>query len=175
MHRKQTTRQTLWHRAAPMQTESGEGGEVRGQSFHSYRHTVFQYKDQRRQCGELRGIMGKMRGEALLPCSSEAIQSHGYHGYYGHHHHHHNITTVPRLEKHAAPFWVSLLAALVERGKETREGRSKGGWRLKIRSLTAACRRWWELWWFGTVRCTSHHFHKHLFILILFILSQVPH
>lgn len=68
--------------------------------------------------------MGKMRGEALLPCSSEAIQSHGYHGYYGHHH---NITTVPRLEKHAAPFWVSLLAASVKGGKETRKGRRREG------------------------------------------------
>lgn len=101
-------------------TESREGGEVMGHSFHSYKHRALQYRDQR----WLRGVMGKMRGEALLPCSSEAIQSHGYHGYYGHHH---NITTVPRLEKHAAPFWVSLLAASVKGGKETRKGRRREG------------------------------------------------
>lgn len=65
-----------------------------------------------------------MSDEALLPCSSEAIQSHGYHGYYDHHH---NMTTVPRLEKHAAPFWASLLAAWLE-GR--REGSEEGeeGW-----------------------------------------------
>lgn len=141
-------------------TESREGGEVMGHSFHSYKHRALQYRDQR----WLRGVMGKMRGEALLPCSSEAIQSHGYHGYYGHHH---NITTVPRLEKHAAPFWVSLLAASVKGGKETRKGRRReGGWRLKIRSLSAACRRWWELWSFGPVCWTSITFtNTNLFIL----------
>lgn len=95
-----------------------------GHSFHSYKHRALQYRDQRWRCGRLRGVMGKMRGEALLPCNSEAIQSHGYHGYYGHHH---NITTVPRLEKHAAPFWVSLLAASVKGGKETRKGRRREG------------------------------------------------
>lgn len=46
--------------------------------------------------------------------------------------HQHNITTVPRLEKHAPPFWASLLAAW---SKERREGSEEGedrGWRLKV-------------------------------------------
>lgn len=74
-----------------------------------------------------------MEGEAQLPCSSEAIQSHGYHGYYGHHH---NITTVPRLEKHAAPFWASLLAAWSkERRGGSEEGRQGGreGGRVEVK------------------------------------------
>lgn len=110
--RPQTTH-TMCHRAEPIQTDqSTEHGEATGdRKSLSHKHRAGRHGNKTKDGGVVTCEESWVNGggdEALLPCSCRAIRSHGYHGYYGHHHY---ITTVPRLEKHAAPFWASLLAA----------------------------------------------------------------
>lgn len=121
MHRHQT----MCHRAEPhrpdrerMERWRRSGGRVRHTNVNSFLHMNTMDDELQGMMGTWGARHGRHAAARQFRDTNTALR--------------HNISTEPRLEKHAAPFWVSLLAAWVREGKKGRkEGKER---RVKVKA-----------------------------------------